>query len=123
MTCQSNGNTATITPVMPPRRKSSRKPSENSIGVSRRTRPSHIVAIQQKNCTPLGMAMMRLAAEKNDIASTGTPVANMWCTHTPKLMKPIATSDAATQKYPASGRRANTGMIWLMMANAGMARM
>ena len=86
MTCQSNGITATITPVIPPSRKISRKPIENSIGVVNRTTPFHIVAIHTKNCTPLGIVMMRLAAEKNDSASAGIPVANMWWTQTPKLM-------------------------------------
>jgi len=93
VTCQSNGSTETITPVIPPSRNSSRNPIAKSIGVWNSTRPCHIVAIQQKNITPLGIAITRLAAEKYDIASTGTPVANMWCTHTPKLMKPIATSE------------------------------
>ena len=35
--------------------------------------PCHIVAIHAKNWTPLGIAMTRLAAEKNDIASGGHP--------------------------------------------------
>ena len=86
MTCQSNGSTATITPVIPPSRKISRNPIAKSIGVVKRTTPFHIVAIHAKNCTPLGIVMMRLAAEKNDSASAGIPVANMWWTHTPKLM-------------------------------------
>ena len=98
MTCQSNGRTATITPVIPPSRKISRKPSANSIGVVSRTLPFHIVAIHAKNWMPLGIAITRLAAEKNAIASTGSPVANMWCTHTPKLMKPIATSAMTIQR-------------------------
>jgi len=82
-----------MTPLMPPIRKISMKPSAKSMGVSSFTLPRHIVAIHAKNWMPLGMTMTRLAAEKNDIASTGIPVANMWCTHTPKLMKPIATSE------------------------------
>ena len=79
-----------MTPVIPPNRNSNKKPIVKSIGVANRTWPCHIVPIQQKNMIPLGIAITRLAAEKYDIASTGTPVANMWCTHTPKLMKPIA---------------------------------
>ena len=59
--------------------------------------PFHIVTIQAKNCTPLGIVMSRLTAEKNASASGGRPVANMWWTHTPKLMKPIDTSDVTIQ--------------------------
>ena len=43
------------------------------------------------------MVMMRLAAEKNDSARAGMPVANMWWTHTPKLMNATVTSAVATQ--------------------------
>ena len=35
--------------------------------------------------------MTWLAAENSPIASVGNPVANMWCTHTPKLMNAMAT--------------------------------
>ena len=70
------------------------KPIENSIGVFQRTGDPHMVAIHAKNWMPLGMAMIRLTAEKNDRASTGRPVANMWWIHTPKLMKAMATRRA-----------------------------
>ena len=76
----------------------SRKPTANSIGVVSRTAPFHMVAIHAKNWTPLGMAMIRLTAEKKAMARAGMPVANMWCTHTPKLMNPMVTSDAATHR-------------------------
>ena len=97
MTAQSNGSTDTITPVMPPSRKISKKPTMNSIGVCSTTRPFHIVTIHAKNCTPLGIVISRLTAEKNARASDGRPVANMWCTHTPKLMKPTETSEVTIQ--------------------------
>ena len=81
---------------MPPSRKISRKPIANSIAVEKCTTPFHMVAIHAKNWTPLGNVMMRLAAEKNDNARAGMPVANMWCTHTPKLMNATVTSAVAT---------------------------
>ena len=86
-----------MTPVIPPSRKISRKPTVNSIGTVSSTLPFHIVTIHAKNCTPLGMVMRRLTAEKKASANGGSPVANMWCTHTPKLMNPTATSDVAIQ--------------------------
>ena len=70
----------------------------NIIGVVNWTRPFHMVAIHAKNWTPLGKTMIRLTAEKNDMAWTGMPVANMWCTHTPKLMKATAISAVATHR-------------------------
>ena len=123
MTCQSNGMTATITPVIPPSRKISRKPRQNSIGVVSTTLPFHMVAIHAKNWTPLGITMIRLAAEKKAIASAGIPVANMWWTHTPKEMKAIATSEVATQMYPLKGRREKTLIIVETMPVAGTNRM
>src|SRR4051794_38449307 len=101
----------------------SRNPSANSMGVENFTTPFHIVAIHAKNWTPLGIVMMRLAAEKNDIESGGMPVANMWWTHTPKLMKAIVTSAVTTQRYPLSRCRANTGMIIEIMPVAGTNKM
>src|SRR5262249_29139733 len=83
----------------------------------------HIVAIHAKNWTPLGTAISRLTAAKNDSASAGMPVANMWWTQTPKLMKPMATSAVTIHRYPAMGRRENTGMIIEIIPVAGTKRM
>ena len=44
------------------------------------------------------MAMTRLAAENTARASGGPPVANMWCTHTPKLMNATAMNAAAAHR-------------------------
>ena len=38
------------------------KPTTYSIGTWKRGRPSHIVAIQQKICTPVGIDTVMLAA-------------------------------------------------------------
>ncbi len=40
--------------------------------------------------------MTKLAAEKKLSASVGRPVANMWCTHTPKPRTIVATVAIAT---------------------------
>jgi hypothetical protein len=53
-TCQSNGTTATITPVMPPSTKMKRKPSTNSSGVANPAGAPHSVAIQAKTWMPAG---------------------------------------------------------------------
>ena len=52
MTWKSIGGLASSTPVRPPNRNVTRKPIANSIGVSKRERPRHIVPIQLKNFTP-----------------------------------------------------------------------
>ena len=57
-----------------------RKPSANSIGVSKVIGPRHIVPIQLKNFTPVGTAIRNVMNEKN--GSSTAPVANMWCAHT-----------------------------------------
>ena len=47
---------------------------------------------------PLGTATAMLAAEKKLIESFGMPVVNMWCTQTPRLVKPVATSARTTKR-------------------------
>ena len=59
-------------------------------------RPSQIVAVQAKTATALGTVMMIDAPLKNESARFGSPVANMWCTHTPKPSIMVATVDRAT---------------------------
>ena len=81
---------------MPPSRKIKQETrSRTASGCGSCTRPFHIVAIQAEE---LDAARNRDdeadRGEERQSRATGTPVANMWCTHTPKLMKPIATSDA-----------------------------
>ena len=55
-----------------------------------------MVAIQQKTPMALGMAMTKLAALKNESDSAGSPVANMWWTHTPKPTSIVDTVEMAT---------------------------
>ena len=58
--------------------------------------PAQSVAIQQKIWMPVGMAIIMLAAVKKLSPSCGRPVANMWCTQSPKPRKPVATSDSTS---------------------------
>src|SRR4051794_23471429 len=63
-------------------------------------RPYQIVATQQKNWTAVGITIIRLAAVKKLSLSCGKPVANMWCTHTLKPTKPVATTETTIGVYP-----------------------
>jgi hypothetical protein len=54
------------------------KPSTKSMGVLKIGRPPQMVAIQQKICNPLGMAIAMDEAVKKLSPSCGRPVANMW---------------------------------------------
>ncbi len=67
-------------PVRPPKRNVTRKPIDHSIGVSNVSFPRHIVPIQLKNFTPVGMAMSIVMKAKNGRSTA--PVTYMWCAHT-----------------------------------------
>ena len=69
----------------------------NSMGTRSTGRPSHRVAIQAKTWIPVGMAMAALAAEKKPSDSSGSPVANMWWTQSPKERKPTDSADSTSQ--------------------------
>src|SRR3546814_18386374 len=91
---------------MPPSTKITTNPITKRSGVDHRIRPIQSVEIQAKIWMPLGMAMNRLATVKKADASRGVPVANMWCTHSPKRTKPVAASDDTNHRYPKKGRLA-----------------
>ena len=74
--------------MRPPKRNVTRKPIENSIGVSKVSCPFHIVPIQLKNLMPVGTAMRNVVNEKN--GSSTAPVAYMWCAQTATDRAPIA---------------------------------
>jgi hypothetical protein len=75
VTCQSIAGAASSTPVNPPRRNVTRKPIENSIGVSNVSCPRHMVPIQLKNLIPVGTAIKKVVNAKNGIRTA--PVAYM----------------------------------------------
>ena len=99
------------------------KPMANSIGVRNRNEPFHMVPIQLKIFTPVGTAMSIVDSEKADTATGPRPTANMWCTHTPQPMKPMAMPENTMTGYPNSGLRENTGRISDTMPMAGRMRM
>ncbi|SHP58903.1 Uncharacterised protein [Mycobacteroides abscessus subsp. abscessus] len=71
---------ASSTPVRPPKRNVTKKPTEKIIGVSKVSCPFHMVPIQLKNLIPVGTAIRNVMKEKN--GSSTAPVAYMWCAHT-----------------------------------------
>src|SRR3569833_3537137 len=77
VTWQSSGGDARMTPVSPPNRKVTRNPTDHSIGDSKVRCPRHIVPVQLKNFTPVGIAIRKDLKEKN--GSSPWPVANVWC--------------------------------------------
>ena len=103
--------------------KMAKKPRIQSIGVFTAIRPDHIVAIQQKICVPVGIAMMMLAAVKKLAPSWGRPVANMWWTQRPKPMNAVETSERRTARYPKRCRRENVAMMVETRPVAGMKMM
>ena len=58
------------------------------------TRPTSSVATKQKSCSPVGIATAVDAAENSPNDTPGSPVVYMWCTHRPKLRKPVPTADS-----------------------------
>src|SRR3546814_20605543 len=53
-----------MTPVRPPATKMASAPVTNSMGTEKITRPSSMVAMKAKICTPVGIATASEAAEK-----------------------------------------------------------
>ena len=66
------------------------KPMAKSIGVLSFSEPFHVVAIQLKIFTPVGTAMNMVDSEKALTATGPKPTENMWWTHTPQPMNPMA---------------------------------
>ena len=66
------------------------KPTAKCSAVVPRISPPHRVPTQLKIFTPVGTAMNMVDSEKAEIATGPRPTENMWCTHTPQPMKPMA---------------------------------
>src|SRR4029079_15952077 len=107
--CQSTGTDPVMKPDTPPITNSTIVLAKNRNAVVIAGRPVQIVAIQAKIATALGSAMMIDSLEKNDSAMVGSPVANMWCTQTPKPSTIVAIVDNTTASKPTSVRRQKTG--------------
>src|SRR4029078_7840517 len=112
-----------MTPDSPPMMKMAKKPSMNRNGVAKRGRPPQMVAIQQKNAPPVGVAIMALAAVKKLSPIWGMLVANMWFTQSPNPRNPVATSDSTIAGSPKIARRVNVAMMVETYPRAGMKMM
>jgi hypothetical protein len=118
-TCQSNGTTATITPVRPPSTKMNMKPIRNSAGLPHVTLPRHKVAIQPNTWIAVGTATAMLAAEIRPASNGPSPAVNMWCAHSAKLKKPTTTRATVIALRPTSGVPAMLGIMVDTMPAAG----
>ncbi|MNH21120.1 hypothetical protein D3C79_809170 [compost metagenome] len=54
------------------------KAMANNMGVSKVKEPRHMVATQLNTFTPVGTAISMVVYMKNNSATTGNPVVNMW---------------------------------------------
>src|SRR6185312_4709763 len=79
---KSAGATDSITPVMPPMVKVNRKPIVHSIGTVKCTRPRNMVNSQLKIFTPVGMEIIMVVSEKNELTSAPEPIVKKWCSQT-----------------------------------------
>ena len=68
---------------------------QNIMGTVKRIFPPHMVPSQLKILIPVGTPMAMVEAAKKALAYDVIPTVNMWCAHTPRLRKPMA-SVAAT---------------------------
>ena len=80
---------------MPPIRNTPIRPTQNSSGVRYSIVPRHSVAIQLKILTPVGTAITKLDSMKNASTTVDIGVENMWCAHTSRPRKAMATVEAA----------------------------
>src|ERR1700730_19221137 len=106
----STGAIARMTPVTPPTTKTKRKPTANSIGVSKLSEPFHIVAVQLNTLTPVGTPTSSDAYMKNSCPATGIPTVNMWCAHTAHDTMPIAHVAHTIERYPNRALRETFGL-------------
>ncbi len=86
---KSAGAIASIRPENPPIENRNRNASANSIGGSKLSDPRHMVALQLKTFTPVGIAISMVESMKNSSPASGMPTVNMWCAHTMKDRKAI----------------------------------
>ena len=89
------GTIASTTPEMPPSVNIVRKPSANSIGVSRCSTPLHSVASQEKILMPVGTAMIAVVTIIGIRIQSCMPDTNMWCAHTVNPSSTMASSEKA----------------------------
>ena len=66
------------------------KPSDQIIGVSKRTRPPYMVNSQLKILTPVGTAMIALIVPNIALTSPPAPIVKKWCSQTMNEIRHIA---------------------------------
>ena len=71
------GTEECMIPVNPPIMNMVMKPRAKSMGVSKRIRPPHMVPIQLKILTPVGIAMSIVRIAKAEVATIPIPVVNI----------------------------------------------
>src|SRR3954468_2892324 len=118
---QSTGKIATITPEMPPITNWAGSAAAKYRGVFITMLPRQSVAIQLKILIPVGTAIANDESMKKASTTVESGVANMWCAHTSRPRKAMATVDAAIALWPKIGLRANTGRISEIIPKAGRA--
>ena len=82
-----------MTPESPPMMNIAMNPTAKYIGVLNCSEPTHIVPIQLKIFTPVGMAISIVVSEKKVSAIGPMPVVNMWWLHTPNPRKAMNTPE------------------------------
>src|SRR5690348_5860892 len=108
-----------MNPETPPITNSTTSAAKNLNAVVNTGLPVQIVATQANTDTAEGITITKLAAEKNPNATEGKPVANMWCTHTPKPSTIVRIVANTTADCATSGRRQYTGNACETMLIAG----
>ena len=96
---------------------------QNIIGTLKMIFPPHSVPSQLKILIPVGTEITIVENTKKVFPSGPIPTVNIWCAHTLRLIKPIATVAATIAGYPKIALREKTGMISLTNPNAGSTRM
>src|SRR5918995_6501272 len=118
-TWMSNGMTASMIPLIPPRVNIVMKPRANSMGVVRWITPRHSVASQEKILMPVGTAMSIVVIIIGTRSQLNIPDTNMWCAQTVNPRITIATNENAIIRYPNTGLRACVDMTSLMIPKPG----
>src|SRR6185312_8014503 len=83
----------------------------HSIGTVKRTRPRYMVNSQLKIFTPVGMAIIIVVNEKNELTSAPEPIVKKWCSHTRYDRIMIAMVAYTSDEYANSGLPENVGTI------------
>src|SRR5258706_7013151 len=120
---RSAGGDACITPEMPPMVKRPTSPIANFMAVENWMEPPHMVKIQLKIFTPVGMAMSSVVTPNTLSPMAPMPTANMWCAQTPKTRNAMSMVAYTMTRYPQIGLREKAGMISDVSPNAGRMRM